>query len=95
MLGHMGRLIKIGKLQGGKTVKMSKAEIIDLVINLYYIKKEVTPEQYKEIERLYLEIIKEKKQIEMDKVKYSQIVDEIIAQFKAIAPISISNNITR
>ena len=91
MLGQMGKLFRIGMLRSGKTVKMSKSELIDLVINLYYIKKEVTPEQYNDIYKLYLEICKDKEPIEMDMDKYLNVVDEIIAQFREIAPITINN----
>lgn len=91
MFGQMGKLFKIGMLRSGKTVKMSNSELIDLVINLYYIKKEVTPEQYKEIYKLYLEISKDKEPIEMDMDKYLEVVNELTAQFKAIAPIKIND----
>jgi hypothetical protein len=91
MFGQMGKLFKIGMLRSGRTVKMSKSELIDLVINLYYIKKEVAPEQYKEIYKLYLEISKDKEPIEMDMDKYLEAVNELTAQFKAIAPIKIND----
>ncbi len=93
MFGQWGNLIKIGMLQAGKTVKFSRADLLNYTINLLEVKKKVSPDQYDKIYKVFLEISKDKNKIEMDLSQYKSIIREITEKFISIAPEELSDMI--
>lgn len=93
MSAQWGNLIKIGMLQAGKTVKFSRADLLNYTINLMDVKRKVSQDQYNKIYELFLEISKDKVKNEMDLVKYKATINEITERFVSIAPEELSQMI--
>ena len=94
MSSQWGNLIKMGMLQAGKTVKFSRADLLNYTINLLDVKKKVSSDQYNKIYDLFLEISKDKVKVEMDLTKYKATINEITERFVAIAPEELSQMIS-
>lgn len=92
MSGQFSKMIKLGLLQSGKTVKLSRADIIDFVINLYNIKKKVNANEYKKIYELYMEIRNDNEMISMDLEVYKKVVNDMKNSFNAITPIEFNKD---
>lgn len=94
MSSQWGNLIKMGMLQAGKTVKFSRADLLNYTINLMDVKRKVSQDQYNKIYQLFIEISKDKVKIEMDLAKYKTAINEITERFVAIAPEELSQIIS-
>ena len=92
MSGQFSKMIKLGLLQSGKTVKLSRADILDYVINLYNIKKKVNADEYKKIYELYMEIRNDNEMISMDLEGYKKVVNDMTNSFNAITPIEFNKD---
>ncbi len=86
MFGQLGKMIKIGLLQKGKTVKFSRADLVDYSINLLEAKRKLDKEQYDEVYNLYIKMTKDNKKIEMNLDEYKKIIDAMVNDFVSIAP---------
>lgn len=84
MLTQATKMFKIAQLQKGKTVKLSRADILDFSINLIDIKKRLGNEQYKKILELYKKFSKDREKIEMDLEKYNSVIEDMMKQFHEI-----------
>ena len=92
MSGQFSKMIKLGLLQSGKTVKLSRADILDYVINLFNIKKKVNADEYKKIYELYMEIRNDNEMISMDLEGYKKVVNDMTNSFNAITPIEFNKD---
>lgn len=86
MFGQFSKMVKIGMLQKGKTVSLSRSDVLDFTISLLDVKKKLSEEKYKEVYNQYIEITKDNNKIEMNLDTYTAIIDEISNKFIAIAP---------
>ena len=92
MSGQFSKMIKLGLLQSGKTVKLSRADILDYVINLFNINKKVNADEYKKIYELYMEIRNDNEMISMDLEGYKKVVNDMTNSFNAITPIEFNKD---
>lgn len=91
MFGQLGNMIKMGQLQAGKTVKFSKADLVNYSINLMEAKKRLSDDKYKEVYDLFIKLSKENKKIEMDLGMYKSIIKEITDNFVQIDPAALKD----
>lgn len=92
MYSQLSKMMKIWMLQKGKIVKLSKADILDFSINLYYIRKKISPEKYQQILELYKKMSKENNKVKMNLEQYNKIMDDMTKKFTAIAQIPLNSS---
>lgn len=86
MFGQLSKMVKIGMLQKGKTVKFSRADLLDYSVNLFEVKRKLDKEKYSKVYDLYVKISKDNKKIEMNLDEYKKIIDKMVSEFVSIAP---------
>ena len=76
----------VQKIKRGGLAKLSISQITNLIINLMDAKKNLSKNEYVEVEELFHKLRKNNKKIEMDIEKYVSTVVDIIREFDVIAP---------
>lgn len=86
MLMGAGAATSMMMLEKGQKAKFSNEQICLLVIDMAYAKKHLSKDEYKQMKKIYQEVMKEKQKENID---YSEFVDKAVAivkRFEVVAP---------
>ncbi len=84
-------LTEVQRIKNGGQAKLSKRQIVFLIISLNAAKANLSPKQYYQLECLFGMYRRDKQKVVMDCAKYLAVCDEMIADFEEIAPFELIN----
>jgi hypothetical protein len=91
MFDSLKAITVVQKIKNGGTASLSKSQIVSIIINLSDASKNLSPDIFTKLERLYQQLRKDKLKTTMDYKLYIETCSQIISEFEKIAPFELYN----
>lgn len=86
ILADIKAIKNVQKIKNGENVKLSISQITGLITNMVEAKKNLEPEQFQDIYKLFTELRTCNTKMEMNLDEYYRTAKDIIKRFDSIAP---------
>lgn len=86
MFDGITAIISINKIMKGKSAKLSKKQIMMVNINLIFAHKNLSDQEYQEVNTIYNKWIANKTKILINRGEYYKLCKEMISELETVAP---------